>query len=51
MTTTLIEGMIPKHYLLRLAVYLQTCAHIKRETWSIVQLIEGYDRADEVQTV
>lgn len=39
----LVEDQLPPEVLLKQGIYIQTCAHIERVLWHIVQLADGYD--------
>ena len=46
---TIVEGMLPESFLIRHAIYMQTCAHIELAAWEIVQLAEGFDPSNKNQ--
>lgn len=39
----LVERMLPAEFLLKLGIYLQSCAHLELALWQIVQLSDGHD--------
>ncbi|WP_324754619.1 hypothetical protein [Roseovarius sp. Pro17] len=40
---TVVESMLPATFLVRYAIYMQSCAHIELASWHIVQLAQGYE--------
>lgn len=38
-----VEEILPATFLVRHAIYMQTCAHIELEAWRLILLLEGFD--------